>query len=728
MLHGKINQSVLLKKRFLVLFLCAAWFVMLFAGCGTDAAETDAAEDAEETEAAEEESSNADEDGTAAESLSEVAVSLTDAVTISLSDAGTEISGSGASVEENVITITAGGTYICSGTLSDGRIVVDAADETVILVLDGAEINCSYSSPVFIYKAELAVIQLQEGTENSLSDGTEYDYEDVWSSKEDEEPNACLYSKADLVLQGSGSLTVNANFDNGVTGKDNLAIYNVTLTVFAEDNGINGKDSCTVEDAVITVECGGDALRSTNDSDETLGWISAVSTVLNLTAGEDGIQAETDLTLTDVTCTLSSGGGSTVEPTDATSTKGIKAGSSITISGGSYVLDCSDDAVHTNGDLLISGGEFTVSSQDDGFHADDDMTITDGTFEILTCYEGLESSTMTISGGTFYITASDDGLNAAGGTDGSGFGGFGSMNMFTGFSSSYSIDITGGYLVILAGGDGLDSNGSITMTGGTVLVASSGTDDGALDSETGFTLDGGTLLAVNGSSMWITTPTATQNTVSVTFDSTLSAGTLIALENDTQSFVFELPINAVNILFSSPELETGGTYTVSTGGSYSGELTDWIGTDGTYTDGTVLTELTLSDTVTSYGSTGGMSGGRGGMMDVGSSRGGSRDGDRDDSSGDSAEDDAAPSGEGAEPGEGTERGDDDVPADHGGGSDKNGDAPADDGSGSDRGGSGGDNPAEQNGGETGGTPDGGTPSGNAPDSGSTSESDSSTAA
>ena len=199
---------------------------------------------------------------------------------------------------------------------------------------------------------------------------------------------------------------------------------------------------------------------------------------------------------------------------------------------------------------------------------------------------------------------SDDGVNAAGGADGSGFGGFGRGNAFSGTDSDYYIDISGGYLVIDAGGDGLDSNGNAALSGGTVIVSSAGRNDGALDYEGSLTLSGGTLLAVDNGTMAQTPSEASQYTVCIGFDSTLSAGTYVSLTGENQSFVFELPMDTASIVFSSPDLEGGGVYTVSYGGAYSGETVDWICTGGIYSGGTTLTELTLSDYLTTYGNTG----------------------------------------------------------------------------------------------------------------------------
>ena len=309
-----------------------------------------------------------------------------------------------------------------------------------------------------------------------------------------------------------------------------------------------------------------------------------------------------------------SGGGSDARPSEDVSAKGLKAGKALSLTGGTYTLDCSDDAIHSNGDVTVSGGAYTISTGDDAFHADEALTISAGKINILTSYEGLEGTSVSVSGGDIRLVSSDDGVNAAGGRDGSGFGGFGGRggNPFGGGNSDSLIDISGGYLVVKAGGDGLDSNGNAVMSGGTVIVSSTGRGDGALDYDGSFTLSGGTLLAAGSGNMSQSPSEASQYTVSLGFDSTLPAGTYVSLAGETQSFVFELPADANHIVFSSPDLEGSAVYTLSYGGAYSGESVDGICSGGVYSGGTDLTELTLSDYITTYGS-GGMGGRPGGM-------------------------------------------------------------------------------------------------------------------
>lgn len=296
-------------------------------------------------------------EGTAAQTASLLATTveapdLTDATVILLGGDTVQITGSGAAEENGTVTITAGGVYVIKGTLDDGRVVVNAPGEEVTLALENADLTCSDSSPLYIYKASSVLLWLPEGSASTLTDGGSYVFDDDWSSAEEDEPNACLYSKADLIIAGGGALAVNGNYNNGVTSKDNLLVDGVTLTVSAANNGVTGKDSCTVNGAAVTVTSVG---------------------------------------------------------------KGLKSDGELLLESGTFVMDCEDDAFHSNGDVTVTGGSYTVATGDDAFHADGALTVSGGTVDITKSCEGLEDATVDITGGTISIVASDDGINAAGG-------------------------------------------------------------------------------------------------------------------------------------------------------------------------------------------------------------------------------------------------------------------------------------------------------------------------
>ena len=410
---------------------------------------------------------------------SDVTVDENATATITLNGSSATVKGEGVKVDGATVLITAGGTFSISGTLDDGSVIVDADGQNVTLLLNGANITCSYSSAIYVYNAKSATVYVKEGTENTLSDGSTYTYKDSYSSAAEEEPNACLYAKDDLTVAGSGSLTVKGNFNNGIVSKDTLLIENVTLTVTAKNNGINGKDFLSVKKATLKVTAGGDALRSTNDTDTALGYIVIASSKLTLTAKEDGMQAQTYISIASSQMKISAGGGSSVSASDDVSSKGIKAGTDITVKGGTYVIDASDDAMHTNGNITVSDGTFTLTTADDGIHADNSLTIDGGTFTI-TGHEGLEATLITINDGDITIAASDDGMNAAQKVSG----------------VTPCVEINGGKITINMGQgdtDAIDSNGNVIINGGTVNI----TGQSGFDYDGTGELNGGTVY-VNG--------------------------------------------------------------------------------------------------------------------------------------------------------------------------------------------------------------------------------------
>lgn len=542
-------------KKLLSLLLCAFLIVGTLCACRNN---KDSGSTTDDTQT----SSNEAVQAVLSQSVAEP--DLTNATKITLSDTNINISGSGTEEKDGTVTITEGGTYVFSGSLSNGRIVVNAPDKEVTVVLNGADITCSYSSPLYVYKASSATVYLLKDTENKLTDGESYTYSDSYSSSEDEEPNACLYSKSDLIIAGAGSLTVNANFNNSITSKDTLRIDSASITVNAKNHGINGKDYLTLKNAKVSVTSGGDALRSTNDSDEALGYITSVNSDLTLVSGEDGMQAETVMTISGGNINIKSGGGSGAKMSGDASAKGIKAGKNIAILDGTFTLDCCDDAVHSNGGAEISGGTFAISTGDDGVHADENLNISGGTINISKSYEGLEGATIDISGGKITITASDDGINAAGGNDESGFGGGMARDTFDS-SSSYYINISGGTINIDASGDGIDSNGNLTVSGGEIYVSgpTSG-GDSALDYDGTAAITGGIVIAAGSSGMAQNFgDSSTQGSIMLTYQSFASGKISVADSSGNVLAEYTPSKNYSCVVVSCPGLTKGGTYTVT---------------------------------------------------------------------------------------------------------------------------------------------------------------------
>ena len=489
--------------------------------------------------------------------------------TIGLNGSSVTVNGDGLAVQGSVVTISASGVYEITGTLTDGSIVVDVNKdtdkETVFLVLNGANIVCQKSAPIYIKGAKKAVILLENGSNNSVAGGSSY------IVNADGEPSAAIFSKADLTITGSGTLTVRADYNDGITSKDDLKITDGTLIVNAKADGIVGKDSLNVKNGNLTITAGKDGLRSTNETDEGKGNVVIQNGQFTITAANDAIQAYTQLQIDDGKFDLNSGGGypgksissnnndfggrpsqnaTITKSTDSTeeSKKGLKAGQCILINGGTINVSSYEDSVHSNNDIAINGGILTLQSGDDGVHADNNILINNGELTIKNSYESLEGTNITINGGRINTTSTDDGIN---------------IN-----SNKGVLTITGGEVALNANGDGLDSNGSVNMTGGNVYVDGPIlNNNGALDYNGSFSISGGTLVASGSSGMAQAPNINSQPSILMNYNSTQAAGSTITLKDKDGNIVAaHTPSKQyTSVAISSPKLSVGSTYTLFSG-------------------------------------------------------------------------------------------------------------------------------------------------------------------
>ena len=611
------NTIINLKNKPLNQMLALSGTLALLTACSTEASTTTASSDGSTIEA------------TVASSLvSDSSYSESNSTAVSFSDQAITVDGSGATADGSILTITQPGTYILSGTLSDGQVRVETADEAdVQIVLDGATITNSTGAAIFVKSANSATITLAEGTINTLSDGETYTFEDS-----EDEPDATLFSKSDLILNGTGTLVIDANYAHGIKGKDDVTIAEGTYEITSVGDAIKGSDSLFISSGTYTIDAGGDGLQSTNEEEEGKGTLTIESGTFAITAASDGIQAATDLQILGGDFTITTGGGSansstaseawgtwaapteeaTTTTEETTSAKGLKATGSIAISGGTFLLDTSDDSIHTNDTIQITGGDFTIASGDDGIHADNSLIIDEGTININQSYEGIEATEITLNGGDITLTSSDDGLNAAGGNDASAVSGRPGENTFSSTAEGAGlVTINGGTLVVNASGDGLDSNGSIEMNDGTVIV-NGPTDsmNGTLDYDSTFNINGGTLIGVGSSGMAMTPSSSSAQSFLFTSSLPLSADEAIQITGPDGEVIltFEASTTAQSLVFSSPDLVNGSAYTITTGGTVSGDSTTGIYEDSSFSGGSSTVEISAT-TEASGGQMGGSIGG-----------------------------------------------------------------------------------------------------------------------
>ena len=429
--------------------------------------------------------------------------------------------------------IVKGGTYSLRGALH-GQVVISAGEsDEVILELNGTAITCDTDSPIKALSADKLEISAKKGTQNVINDNR--------AEKAEEDPDAgegAIYAKCDLKLKGSGTLVINASYNNGVHCTKDLAIQKLSLKVTAPNNAIKGSDSIKVKSGtVVAISTKGDGMKSSasdiSKSGTVRGDIVFKGGSIAVYAAGDGIQAAHDFIMQtgdegfapNVSIFTGSYSGYTADEAATTSYKGVKAANEIAIHSGEITVSAYDDGLHADygtvldsgaiglGNATITGGTVTVAVYSpegktaggksgpgghggpggwggqqaiagaDGIHADGTLTISGGTINMDSAYEGLEANVVNISGGSTVIAANDDGINACKG------------------QSSPLVNVTGGFLDVSvpANGDtdGIDSNGSYTQSGGVVITRGPNMDmAAAIDAEGGVQVTGGTLIAL----------------------------------------------------------------------------------------------------------------------------------------------------------------------------------------------------------------------------------------
>ena len=502
------------------------------------------------------------------------------ATRIALSDGGTTVTGNGATVSGNTVTITAVGTYLISGTLSEGQIKVEANEaDKVQLVLSGATVTSANSAALHVAKADKVFLTLADGSENTLATSGAY------AATDDSAIDGAVFSRSDLTVNGGGSLAVSSAEGNGIVCKDGLVLASGSAKVTAAKHAIQVNDSARIAGGSYTLRAGTDGIHAKNDKDSKLGYIYVADGSLDITAESDGFDAN-------------------------------------------YVL-------------RVDGGTITVSAGDDGLHAESDLTINGGNITVTKSNEGLEGARVTIAGGTQDVVASDDGVNASGdpddsdsssntdddssknnatGSDRPGAAGGGQMTggqespaqgqggggdstppqgrqggqggqgngappqggqgdsappqegrggMAAGADESAYLLITGGTLTVKADGDGLDSNGALEVSGGEVYVNGPTSDgDSAIDYGDGSraTITGGTVVALGSTGMAEGFGnSSTQGSMLISASG--NAGDTVTLSDSSGkvlcSYVAQKSFACV--LVSAPGVEQGRTYTLKVG-------------------------------------------------------------------------------------------------------------------------------------------------------------------
>ncbi len=449
------------------------------------------------------------------------------ATVITLSGESAAVSGNGAYAVNGSVVITNAGRYVVSGTLTDGNISIDAyISSKVWLLLDGVDITSSDNAAIRVEEADKVFLTLAESSENFLSCGAEFS-----ETAAADGTGGAIFAHDDLTINGSGTLTIVSNYKHGIDANDDLIITGGTINITAPGDGLHVNDSLRIMNADITVNAEDDGLA---------------------VAGENG---------------------------------------RLHIDSGTFSITSGDDAIHTAGDITINGGSFTISAGDDGIHSDTNVLINDGTILISECYEGIEALTIEITGGDTTIYPGDDGLNANGGSDAFGMeGGMGpggraqTSETLTPAPAEQTeedeptwVRISGGNLTIInedgRDADGIDSNGDVIITGGTIRVSlPGGGSNNAIDfgSESGGKafISGGYLAAAGGAQMLENfDESSEQPVIMYNLTETVQGGTTVRLldAEGNEILNYAPPVSFNSIFLSCPEMKVGESYTVIIG-------------------------------------------------------------------------------------------------------------------------------------------------------------------
>lgn len=455
---------------------------------------------------------------------------------INLSDSSTTVKGSGATFSDNVLTITSAGTYVISGKLSDGQIVVNCTDKAnVHIVLNNADITSSDSAAILVLEAKKkVVVTLAENTTNTVTDNTR--------TTDTSKYKAVIYSKDDIVFNGTGTLVVNANYYHGIKGNDDLKIISGTYVITSKQDGINCNDSTLIKDGNITIN-----------------------------AGDDGIHSDYALVI--------DGGNINIKQ----SYEGLES-LYIIINDGNIDVTSSDDGLNaTNGssqnNMMGGNGGFggqrpdnssNSNSQNNGMQLPDNSSMQPGNNSM----QMPDNSNMQSGGSN--MQPGNNGMQIPDNSNGNAQ--FNNMQQETSSSDSDSkyanytpvITINGGTVSVNASGDGIDSNGNIVINGGTVIVNGPTSDgDSAIDFDGTCEINGGTVMAFGSSGMLETPSSATNGCVVITTFSGNNIGQEYTLKDESGNVLLSYtPVkNYSAAIVYSTSIKQGSTYTVSSGSS-----------------------------------------------------------------------------------------------------------------------------------------------------------------
>lgn len=422
-----------IRRRSVSIGAATALVLALLAGCSSENSAASESTAASATTASTTASSTSTDDNMFTERDKEIGYDESESTIVTLSDSTASVKGSGAAVSGGTVTITAGGTYILSGTLN-GQVVVAADDAAKIqIVLNGAVLTNENSAAIYVKSADKVFITTASGTRNTVTTSGEFSATDGTTNID-----AAIFSKAGLTLNGAGTLTVKAPYGHGVVSRDDLKVTCGTYEIASQDHALNGKDSVRIADGTFALTTDKDAIHASNDDDTTKGFVYIEGGTLTISAGDDGIHA----------------------------------GATLTITGGTIDIQKSKEGIEGK-TIFISGGKISVVSYDDGLNASGGSSTNDRQGGPGGGMQGDSSISLTISGGNLTINAGGDGIDSNGNLTVSGgvttvYGPTDNGNSAIDYGEGCTATVTGGTL-LAAGSSGMAESFADSSTQGSIL-------------------------------------------------------------------------------------------------------------------------------------------------------------------------------------------------------------------------------------------------------------------
>ncbi|SET58745.1 carbohydrate-binding domain-containing protein [[Clostridium] polysaccharolyticum] len=487
---------------------------------------------------------------------------------VTLSDAEITVDSLGkdsVGIEGHTVTLKKGGNYYFTGSVSDGKIVIDSAnEENVRIILDNASITNTTGSVIYIKQAQKTIVTVADGSNNAIVDAGDY-------SKEEEGVTAAVFANGDLTFNGNGQLSITGNYADAIATNADFKISSGVLNIQSKDDGIVASKGVSVKNGSFNLQCGGNGMKTTSTL-EAEGFIGIESGSYTIIAGADVCKATGSIYYVNGGFTGTSGGGSSLSSTEdgwgkfgdeTTTAKGFKAGGDIRVYGGSLNFDTADDIFYAENAIAVENGCVIASSGDDGFVSGKSIEIKGGSITLQKTCQGLESNEMNLSGGYLDITAKGDGFNIANGTDSYAANDRPGKNEFT-RNGQGSLVIKDTCINVRSDREAMNVAGDLTISGGAVRVrGANDTSLKSIDCSGTYAIEDGQVLAAGNEEKFLVPAKAVQPVVILKYKEKQEGKSVICIKDSKDKVIVAFCIASEydKVVLSMPALEKGKEYT-----------------------------------------------------------------------------------------------------------------------------------------------------------------------